>query len=142
MDSICRLKVRRDNGAIEYRPTRAMTFLKLLPAALALALLGAHFWRAQQWLLVALTAALFALFFVKRPAAARVLQVALVAGALEWIRTLAMFALQREAMGQPWTRLALILGGVALFTGLCALVFETRAARTRFGRALPPPAAP
>lgn len=116
-----------------------MTFLKLLPAGLALALLGAHFWRAQQWIAVALAVAILALFFVKRPAAARILQLALVAGALEWLRTLATFAIQRDAMGQPWTRLAIILGAVALFTGLCALLFETRAARARYGRATAPP---
>jgi hypothetical protein len=36
-------------------------------------------------------------------------------------------------MGQPWTRLAIILGCVALATALCALVFETRRLRARFG---------
>ena len=38
----------------------------------------------------------------------------------------------RIALGQPWTRLALILGAVALFTAASALVFSHRRLATRF----------
>jgi hypothetical protein len=39
----------------------------------------------------------------------------------------------RAAMGQPYTRLLVILGGVALVTALAALALRTRTARDHFG---------
>ena len=50
-------------------------------------------------------------------------QALLVLGALEWLRALYGLAAMRMAFGEPWTRLAFILGAVALFTGLSGLVF-------------------
>ena len=47
-----------------------------------------------------------------------------------------MFAAMRMSLGQPYLRMALILGAVALLTGLAALVFESQALRTRYR--LPP----
>ena len=35
----------------------------------------------------------------------------------------------RVAFGEPWTRLAMILGAVALFTALSALVFRSKSLR-------------
>jgi len=107
--------------------------LRLLPVALVLLVLGAHFYRAALWVPLGLTAALLPLLFVRAPWAARVLQVALVAGAVEWLRTAAVFIAVRQSMGQPYTRLAVILGAVALATALCALIFQWRPVRERFG---------
>lgn len=117
---------------------RAVNALKLLPPALALAVLAAHFYRAGLGIAVGAVVALAALLFVRRPWAARTLQVALVAGAVEWIRSAAELVALRESMGQPWTRLAIILGAVALFTALSALVFEARSLRARYGLARVP----
>jgi len=102
--------------------------LRLLPAALAALLLAAHFYRARQLVLMAAALALLVLVFVARRRAVRVAQLGLVAGALEWLRTLLSFAGLRAAHGAPWTRLAWILGGVAAFTGLAALLLEGRVA--------------
>lgn len=104
----------------------------LAPAALALVVLGAHFYRAQNLVAVGLVAALFALFFIRTRWAALALQAALVIGALEWIRTAASIAAVRESMGQPWTRMALILGAVALFTAASALAVRSARARRHF----------
>jgi hypothetical protein len=106
--------------------------LLLLPA-LALLLLGAHFFRAA---LVPLTVAclgLIALLFVRARWAWLTLQVALALGTIEWLRTAWEFASVRAAMGQPYTRLLVIVGGVALFTALAALALRTRTARDHFG---------
>ena len=56
-------------------------------------------------------------------------QILLLAGALEWLRALYFFAAMRIAWDQPWTRLALILGTVALLTALSGLVFNNRKIR-------------
>ena len=75
---------------------------------------------------------LLALLFVRARWAWVSLQVALAIGALEWLRTAWEFASMRAAMGQPYTRLLVILGGVALVTALAALVLRTRTAREHF----------
>jgi hypothetical protein len=110
------------------------TVARLILPLLALLLLAAHFYRADWLSLAVLSAALTLLLAVPRPWAARALQVALVLGAIEWLRTLAAFAAMRMAVGQPVLRLVLILGGVAAFTLLAAWVFQHRALRGRFRR--------
>lgn len=106
-----------------------MLALTLLPVALALLVLGAHFLHAGAQAGVAVAVVLVALLFLRRPAAARVVQLALVLGALEWVRTLAALVAERQSAGAPYVRLAIILGGVAAATALCLLAF--RAARVR-----------
>jgi hypothetical protein len=69
---------------------------------------------------------------VRRPWAARLAQLALLAGAFEWLRTLALLLPVRRAAGEPWVRLAAILGAVALVAVLGAALFETRRLRERY----------
>lgn len=45
--------------------------------------------------------------------AVRIVQLLLILAAAEWLWTLAQIALERQALGQPWVRMALILGTVA-----------------------------
>jgi hypothetical protein len=109
-----------------------MLLVRLSLPLLALLLLAAHFYRAGWLPLAALCAALTLLLAVPRPWAARTVQAALVLGAIEWLRALAAFASMRIAAGQPYLRLALILGGVAAFTLAAAWVFRHRSLRSRF----------
>ena len=62
----------------------------------------------------------------------RLFQVVLLAGALEWLRSLYFLAAMRIAWDQPWTRLAIILGAVALLTALSGLVFNNRKLRSYY----------
>ena len=105
---------------------------RLILPLLALLLLAAHFYRAEWLLPAALSVALTLLLVVPRPWAARTLQVALVLGAVEWLRTMAAFVAMRMAVGQPYLRLVLILAAVAAFTLLAAWVFQNRPLRDRF----------
>jgi hypothetical protein len=89
---------------------------------LALLLLSAHFYRGGTYVLAAASFALIAFVFVSRPWAARVLQVLLFAGALEWLRTAWVLAEHRAAMGQPYLRMVVILGAVAAVTAIAALL--------------------
>ena len=108
-----------------------MTAMVLLPV-LSLLVLAAHFFRAGEYAVVALCAGLVALVFVRRAWAARALQAALFLGTAEWLRTTTRFIQLRRGLGQPWTRLALILGAVALVTVVSAFVFETPRLRARY----------
>ncbi len=110
-----------------------MTALLHLPILISLLLLGAHFLRDGATILVAACAGLSLLLLVARPWSARVLQLALVIGSLEWLRTLTVLALQRQHAGVPWLRMAVILGVVAALTLLAAWLFQTPRLARRFG---------
>jgi hypothetical protein len=111
---------------------------RLMAPVLALLLLGASFLRAGDLPMVAGCAALAALMAVPRPWAAWTVQLVLALAALRWLWLAWMIASARAAMAAPYGRLILILGGVALFTLLAALVF--RSARLRRYYRLDPPA--
>ena len=104
----------------------------LLLPALALLLLGAHFFRAALLPLTVACLALLALLFVREGWAARTLQAALALGTLEWLRTAWVSASARVEFGLPYGRLLAILGSVALVTALAALALRSRAAREHF----------
>ena len=116
-----------------------MVAAALTPVAVAFAVLAAHFYRAGRLDLALGAVALIALVFVPRPWAARVLQVGLAVGALEWLHTLASLVALQQSQGTPYVRLALVLGVVALLTALTALVFRDRRVRERFRLAAPGP---
>ena len=106
-----------------------MLIVQLLPVILSLLLLGAHFLRRGDTVLMVASLALTALLVVPRKWAARVVVVALALGFAEWVRTLVTLAGIRSQMGAPVGRLIAILAGVAVFTAVSALVF--RAGRVR-----------
>lgn len=103
----------------------------LLPV-LALVLLAAHFLYGGWLPLAVVCLTLVVLVFVPRPWAARSLQVALTLGALEWFRRAWELAGERLQSGQPYLRMLLILGAVALFTAAAAWAFQRPVLRDRF----------
>ncbi len=109
-----------------------MTALALTPVVLALLILGAHFLRAGNLPVLILIVGVIGLIGVRRPWAARTIQVVLVLGGVEWVRTLVILAGRRMDAGQPATRLIAILAGVALGTLLSALLFLTGPLRRRY----------
>jgi len=114
-------------------PPQSRPWLLLAPA-LALALLAAHFYRAAAWPLLAATLMVLGLMLTLRRAwVPRLLQVCLLAGTAEWLWTALLLSQQRQALGQPWLRMLLILGAVALLTAASATVFTQRRVRSRYG---------
>jgi len=111
-----------------------MTVLRLLPVVLSALLLGAHFLRTGLIPVVILAVLFPALLFFRRAWAARLVQIMLVLGALEWVRTLLILVAARQAVGQPWSRLAMIIGLVVVFTAGSALLFSfCRSLRIMYG---------
>lgn len=110
-----------------------MNFLRLLPVILSFLLLGAHFYRAGLVPLTVLCAAILFLLALRKTWVPRLFQVLLLLGALEWLRALYFFAAMRIAWDQPWTRLAMILGTVALLTLLSGLVFKRQKLKAFYG---------
>lgn len=109
-----------------------MTFVYLSPVGVSFLLLSAHFMHADNAVMVATALALLALLALRRRWVPQLLQVALVLGALEWLRTGVLLVQERSALGQPWTRLALILGAVAAMTALSALLLRKPRVRDYF----------
>ena len=109
-----------------------MNFLRLLPVMISFLLLAAHFMRAGQTIITAVILLILLLLFVKKYWVPWVMQIVLVFGAIEWIRTLVFVAQMRIEFDEPWTRMAIILGAVALFTLVSGLVFRGKALKQRF----------
>ncbi len=109
-----------------------MTFLALLPVILSAVILAAHFLRSGHaaLTLVCLLAPFLLLF--RRPWAAHAIRVGLIAGALEWVRTLIHLAGARQAAGEPVARLVIILGSVIVLAIASVLVFRTVRLRRRY----------
>lgn len=109
-----------------------MNIVRLIPVILSALLMAAHFSRADNFFLILLSLIAPFILLVRKPWAARAMQIALLLGALEWVRTLVVIARARLAVGEPWLRMAVILGVVALVTAGSALVFQTKALKTRY----------
>jgi hypothetical protein len=106
--------------------------LLYVPVVLSLVVLGAHFMRYGNSVGVAAALVLIALLIVHRPWVARLMQVVLVLGALEWVYTIYELVQVRAAQGQPFTRMVVILGVVAAVTFLSALLFQTPALKETY----------
>jgi hypothetical protein len=109
-----------------------MSLVLLIPVLISLLLLAAHLlrWVGPGGAVGALAVAL--LLAVPRAWAARLMQIALILATLEWVRTGVSAIAHRHAAGQPWLRMAIIVGAVTLFTALSALVFLARPLRRRY----------
>ncbi len=109
-----------------------MNFIRLLPVFISILLLAAHFYRAGLIVLVLLILASPFILLARKPWAARIIQIELVLGGMEWIRATINFVQIRQAYNMPWTRLAIILGTVALVTLISAFVFRSRFLKDRY----------
>jgi len=101
--------------------------LMYVPVILSLVILGAHFMRYGNAIGVIGSVLLIALLLVRRPWVARLTQVVLILGVLEWVRTLYELTQVRAALGEPFTRMVVILGVIAVVTLCSALLFQTPA---------------
>jgi hypothetical protein len=111
-----------------------MRFSIFILVVLSLLLLGAHFMRFGNEVGVIGCIVLLGLLFLRKPWVARLMQVALIAGAFEWAYSLYYIVQARLAQGIPFTRLAIILGSVIAVTLLSALLFESQTMKQIYGR--------
>jgi len=111
-----------------------MTALRLAPIILSSVLLAAHWLRGGHLFLALATLAVPLLLRVRRPWIPLLVQALLIIGALEWVRTLMVLARQRTLDGEPWLRMAVILGAVALLTILSAVGLLGDRVQERYGR--------
>jgi hypothetical protein len=98
-------------------------FALLIPVLLSFLMLAAHFFRNEHPVLVLICCAAPMLLAVRRTWATRIVQLLLVIGALEWVRTIFEIRAFRIEDGHDWHRMAVILGSVAAFTFASAMLF-------------------
>jgi len=97
------------------------------PIVLSLVVLGAHFLRSGNPVGVVGILGLLPLLAIRRAWVARLTQVVLILGALEWLRTIVLLARWRSENEQPVLRMAVILAAVAAVAFGSALLFQTSA---------------
>jgi len=88
----------------------------VIPMLISMLMLAAHFFRNGELLLVLICCASPGLMIFRRRWATRLLQIILLLGAIEWVRTAMSIATVRREEGMPWMRMAVILGSVAAWT--------------------------
>jgi hypothetical protein len=98
--------------------------LSRILVVVATLLLGGHVLRTGQILVVLAILGLLPLLGVRRRWAGRTISIVLWIGAAEWLRTLVFRVQDRVATGQPFGRLVVILGSVALFTVIAAALSQ------------------
>ncbi len=103
-----------------------MIVLRLLPVIFSFLLLAAHFSRMNILPLVILSVLVPVMLLVKKVWIVRTIQVLLVLGAFEWVRSMFNYIEVRKSIGDDWSRLAIILSLVALFTALSGLVLQMK----------------
>ena len=113
-------------------PLNIMNILRLLPVVLAFGLLAAHFSRANMPPAVVVSLIIPFLLLIRKPWIARSIQVLLLFGAAEWIRSMFGYIQVRKEIGEDWGRLAIILVTVALLTACSALVFRGKSLKKRY----------
>ncbi len=112
--------------SVSLRKLINMNFIRLLPVIFNLLILSAHFSRLDLPILTLLLLLLPLILFIKKRWVANFVRILLVLGSIEWIRSMFKYVFERQSIGEPYIRLVLILGIVALFTGLSALIFRTQ----------------
>jgi len=95
-------------------------------------LLGAHFLRAGNFLMVAVCAAAPLLFFYRRRWSLIALQVLAYCASATWIAVAIDLVQMRQQLGQRWTAAAIILGSVALYTLISGLLLNSRRITARY----------
>jgi len=103
-----------------------MVILCLLPIIVSSLLIAAHFYRMGSTILLLIALLLPLLLLVRQKWALNSVRIYLFIAAAEWIRALFAFIDIYEKNGLSWTRLSVILTGVALFTFCSALLLFCR----------------
>ena len=109
-----------------------MNVVRLLPVILAFGLLAAHFSRADMLPAVVVSLLTPLLLLIPKAWIARSIQILLLIGALEWIRSMFRYIQVRKEIGEDWGRLAIILVTVALLTACSGLVFRGKSLKKRY----------
>jgi len=106
--------------------------IRVILYVVAAALLGAHFYRAGDYLLVGLCVATPLCFLIRNLWSLILLQFAAYSAAAIWIATALQLVIYRQQLGRPWTAAAIILAGVALLSLVSGLLLNSSGLRDHY----------
>ena len=109
-----------------------LTTVQIFPLVLSSFLLAAHFLRNGIFPLVIIFLILPIILIFKKPIAARIVQIVLLLGTVEWIRTTVSTIIVREHLQHPWGRYLVIMAFVTLFTFISIFVFFSKNLKIRY----------
>ena len=95
-------------------------------------MLGAHFMRDSNPLLTLVYFVAPFFLLIKRRWSLIALQALAYIGGGVWISTIIVIAQRRIAFGEPWSRMAYILGAIALFTILSGLLLNSQKVKEKY----------
>jgi hypothetical protein len=107
-------------------------FLTIIPVILAFLLLGAHFLRSDDTILMVVSVLAPCLLLIKQRWSLLITQWLAYCGALVWIHTTFLLVRQRIAIGAQWGRMLLILSAIALFTLWAGYLLNSDVVRQRY----------
>ena len=103
-----------------------MLIFRLIPVLISFALIAAHFSRADQPILLVISLAIPFILFIKKRIVVRIIQIVLIFAGAEWIRAMLSYIEVRKSVGDDWTRLAIILSVVAIYTAASGLFLQNK----------------
>ncbi len=105
----------------------------MLPTVLSFWILGAHYLRAGNWVMVGACVVMPAALLVRQRWVLRAVQALLLLGCGEWVLTAWGLMQERMARHEAFGRLIVILGGVGASCVAAALLLETARVKKRYG---------
>ncbi len=106
--------------------------IRVILYSLAALLLGAHFLRAGNMMLVLICIAVPCAFLYRGRDSLVLLQTFAYGAAATWLYTAWQLIQTRQSLGQNWALAAAILGAVALYSLLVGLLLNSRVMRERY----------
>lgn len=105
--------------------------LKLVIPVVCSVILAVHFLRDQNLAFVLVSILSIPLLFVRSRWVERGMQLFFILAGMVWIHTTVVLVLERNAMGLPWIRMAIILGAVTALTLASVKIVNRRALNER-----------
>ncbi len=106
--------------------------LRILPLILSFIFLGAHYFRAGNTMSTVFVLCIPLLLLIKKSWSLFLVQFLTYVGAILWVNIAVIFIRQRWIIDEPWLRMSMILGVVALFTLWAGLLLNSKKIYSRY----------
>jgi asparagine N-glycosylation enzyme membrane subunit Stt3 len=106
--------------------------LRTIMIIIASLMLGAHFMKASNLLLTLVYIIAPFILLIKKRWSLIALQALMYIGGGVWISTIIGIAQRRILSGEPWSRMAYILGAIALFTIVAGLLLNSPKVKEKY----------
>ncbi|MDO8283214.1 MAG: hypothetical protein Q7U10_11440 [Thermodesulfovibrionia bacterium] len=104
----------------------------MIPLLLSSIIISAHFYRHYNYPMMIVSILVPLLLLIKKRGILILIQLFALAGAGVWINTIVVIANERMRSGEPWIRMAVILGAVAAFTLFSGLLLNLKKVKENY----------